>query len=284
MSPRMTCADLPSAISSPASAAGPSPCDLPAGPTTDPSGPVPAPASPSRPLDAAKARTTTATSGQPSTVTSASAALQSSLANRLMQRFDTAGSTLFKLTWKWTDTPSGGRICRLRASARRTGDSDCGSWRTPTAGHKAKGGAQCPEKRLAGGHTVDLQDQVRLASWATPTARDHKDSTSEGTVPVNGLLGRQVWSAGSPDSGPAPNGMPAATGKPGQLNPAFSLWLMGYSAGWLWCAPVSKPRPRYKTRSGGSAGPVRSEEQGTPSSRRSRRKSSRPTSDRKSVV
>src|SRR5690606_1277067 len=177
MSPRMTCADLPSAISSPASAAGPSPCALPAGPTTDPSGPVPAPASPSRPLDAAKARPTTATSGPPSTVSSASAALQSSLANRLMQRFDTAGSILFKLTWKETVTPSGGRICRLRASARRTSDNGCGGWRTPTAGHKAKGGAQCPEKRLAGGHTVDLQDQVRLASWPRPIVNDELNST-----------------------------------------------------------------------------------------------------------
>lgn len=32
--------------------------------------------------------------------------------------------------------------------------------------------------------------------WATPTTRDHKDGSSDGTVPINGLLGRQVWQAG----------------------------------------------------------------------------------------
>ena len=39
-------------------------------------------------------------------------------------------------------------------------------WRNPSAGHPAKGGSQDPEKRLAGGHTLDLQDQAEY--WSTP--------------------------------------------------------------------------------------------------------------------
>ena len=35
-----------------------------------------------------------------------------------------------------------------------------------------------------------------MASWPTPTTRDHKDGTSEGTAPVNALLGRTAWLAG----------------------------------------------------------------------------------------
>jgi hypothetical protein len=43
-------------------------------------------------------------------------------------------------------------------------------WRTPSAGHKAKGASQPPLKRLAGGHTLDLQDQAKF--WSTPQAHD----------------------------------------------------------------------------------------------------------------
>jgi hypothetical protein len=36
------------------------------------------------------------------------------------------------------------------------------------------------------------------SGWPTPTTRDHKDGSSEGTVPDNALLGRVVWQAGWP--------------------------------------------------------------------------------------
>jgi len=48
-------------------------------------------------------------------------------------------------------------------------------WRTPSDISK-RGGSQAPEKRLAGGHTVNLEDQA--GHWPGPAARDHKGANS----------------------------------------------------------------------------------------------------------
>ena len=70
---------------------------------------------------------TLATSGLLGHDSSASAVLQRSLENRLMTRLDTAGSTLFKLTWKGRTTPLGRRYLERAASVRRTSGSGCTS-------------------------------------------------------------------------------------------------------------------------------------------------------------
>lgn len=109
-------------------------------------------------------------------------------------------------------------------------------WPTPMAGSPAT------ENYNEAGDTCSSRKTKILAGWATPTSRDHKDGTSEGTAPTNGLLGRQVWSS------------PAQTGNRGALNPRFSLWLMGFPAEWASCG-----------------------ERATASTRGSRKNSSKPT-------
>lgn len=69
---------------------------------------------------------------------------------------------------------------RRQKSARAISANEFSSsqWRTPTD-DSARGGPQSPEKRLAGGHTLNLQDQVlgfQASARPTPTANDWKGS------------------------------------------------------------------------------------------------------------
>jgi hypothetical protein len=121
----LTCAEADlngytQAISSPVSADGPSPSGLPGGPITDLFGQEVAPASRS-PLGAKSvALTTNAIFGPSGFGSSASEALQSSLANRLRAKLDTNGSPEFILSWSRRRIRSGLPICVLRASRRNT--------------------------------------------------------------------------------------------------------------------------------------------------------------------
>ncbi len=84
--------------------------------------------------------------------------------------------------------PSGPPACQLQASAPPTGvTASSGSltgWLTPTAGspNSLRGQGQDPEARKAGGHTVNLQDQARLAQWPTPAVRDGKGGYLGGRI------------------------------------------------------------------------------------------------------
>jgi hypothetical protein len=166
--------DLLSAISSPESASGPTHSGSPDGQTTARPGPGLALAS----LLARQVKEAgllmSGTYGQPSSFSSNSAALQSSLENRLRARTASLGSTLYTLTWKHRVTPSGLRICALRASVRRISDKGSGSsekgWATPTSNNGTGSGTQGPE----GGQ--NLQTDAAMAGWPTPRAQESTES------------------------------------------------------------------------------------------------------------
>jgi len=131
-----TSTGLTSATSSPGSGDGPSPSGSQDGQTHAQCGLGVAPASPSPSPESRAERPTSAISGQFGKGSSASAGLQSSLASRLRLRSATAGSTLWRLTWKDKATPSGRPYSQQQAQELPTGETGCIGWGTPTAGDK----------------------------------------------------------------------------------------------------------------------------------------------------
>ncbi len=179
MSHLTTSEDLHSAISSPELESGPIPSASQDGLTINQSGLVHVRASLSARQAKAMGLLTSGTFGPTSSISSASADLSMSLANRLQAVTQTHGSTLYKLTWKEWDTPSG--LCRLRqrASVRRTSESELTGWPSPLASN-VKNCYQDWLKVLArkeAGRQPNLQDFAVLAAWTTPTSRDWKDTS-----------------------------------------------------------------------------------------------------------
>jgi hypothetical protein len=111
-------------------------------------------------------------------------------------------------------------------------DRDAGSWfRWPTPTTADGMGGPGNSGRQGGENP-----RTAVTRWPTPTARDHKDtgdSIMDGTVPVNGLLGRAV--------GPSR--------LHGALNPTWVEWLMGFPLGWTACEHLATPLFRKSLKS-----------------------------------
>ena len=271
----VTLPDLFSAISSPDLAVGVTPCALPDGPTTDLFGRAVAHANLSAPPALKKAPLMIDTSGLSGSISSASAALESSLVSKLKQRLTTDGSILFNLIWKAKATPAGRQVYRLRASGHRTLDKDCGSWPTPNTmegGQTSRGGKRKGELLMGGlvgwptpivgdttggprppddkrGPAPGLQAAAHLTSWPTTSTRDYKGGYQGGRIRDGKISTDTLDVAAQLTSGQTAIGSPAATEKPGQLNPAHSRWLMGYPPEWDACAPTATPSSRKSRKS-----------------------------------
>ena len=120
------------------------------------------------------------------------------------------------------------------------------SWPTPQASvgtndlnWKATDGRMKPNK---------MGWAASLTSWATPGAADAKNCGGTGSSNHKTLPG-DVIRVLLTDSGKQQIGSPAATEKPGQLNPAHSRWLMGYPPEWDACAPTATPSSRKPRKS-----------------------------------
>lgn len=173
----MTLSDSISATSSPGSADGRLPCVAQDGPTVARHGQHHAPAS----LSARQAKglglLTSGTYGPPHIGLSASAALSWCLASNLAALTRATGSTLYKLTWKPWAMPSGRLRFRLRASARRTSETELIGWLTPIASNgrgagnfNRQGGGKPSDSSVISGlaHTDGNGREGRLSGRTDP--------------------------------------------------------------------------------------------------------------------
>lgn len=185
---------------------------------------------------------TSGTYGQAGSNSSESADLVSCLESKLKQQLTTDGSTLFNLTWKVKVTPSGRSVSRLVASGHRTSGKDSGSWPTPRCAdaNNSNNSNNVIEARVLKGRATVAE----LATWATPAARDRKDTGNlensmtrkDGRSRMD-CVPRQAF-------GITVDGQIVETEKHAQLNPAHSRWLMGYPTEWDASAPTGMPSSR----------------------------------------
>lgn len=255
-SKQMNFASIPSATSLQALEDGRTRSSSPDGQKMSPYGPAPVHANRFRAPADSLARKMNGTSGQNSIASSASADLQRSLGSRLRAMMDLNGSMEYRLTWKSLVMPSDRVISRLRASAHLKNDSAFSGWRTP--GHSHRGAYRDQNKalaRLRSGHQINLEDQVVLAGWGTPTLNDNLGSAYmygqgdhskielklPGQARVSGIVGKV--------SGRDLILHPAWTEKSGGLNPNHSRWLMGFPKSWhvAYTAMQSSPKSRQSS-------------------------------------
>lgn len=237
-----------------------------------------------RALEADRDTPTSVTFGPLFTPSSPSADLQFLLENRLRAVMDVNGSPEFDLTWSHWDMPAGPPICRLRASARRTGDNGYSGLDTPTTRDWKDGDTS----QLSVSANALLGGETCLSPWPTTSVRDLSGSARHGyhndgreraaknpqrkvltghpgttltdaarLTPWPTPRAEDAESAGmrhGPDTLTARAGQdltssPAATGRRGVLNANLSRWMQGYPLAWTLCGTLAYLANKSKPRS-----------------------------------
>ncbi len=268
MSEQPTSPDTCNATSSPGSADGPMRSDSPDGPTTGPSGPAPVRARRSARRERNDAqgalmgvsdflqmtirssrnlavhRADGATSeiyGLSSEGSLRAHALSESLVSRLRAHLDVNGSLEYALIWIDWGIPAQPSISALRASARRTSGSGSTGWPTPMAAMPAQNGNN------EAGDTCNSRRTKLLVGWATPSANNYEQDDQEALERRRAECKRRTGNGNGfgLTLGNQARLSPASTGNRGALalNPAFSLWLMGFGIEWLMCAQNISRKP-----------------------------------------
>ena len=227
-----------------------------------------------------KEKTTSDISGRSSLISSASASLQQSLVSKLQQLSDSDGSMIYKLTLREKVTPAQRSYYQLAASAHPTKEIGSSSWLTPTtsdtngvrkpdgkrglglntqaqsawptpAARDGKGVSGRGRQEKKGNPSDTVPNAAATVPWATPNTMDHmKQRSDEALARAKQKAGCSNLKDQIPYSGEAQKSSTAETENiaPSQLNPRFSLWLMGYPIEWAYCAERVTPSSRKRQR------------------------------------
>jgi hypothetical protein len=125
---------------------------------------------------------------------------------------------------------AGNRQNKKGGAACLAWDAKMAGWPTPMSGTPAQKGYN------EAGNTDSSRKTVDLMGWGTPRSTNAHNRTTTGVRAENpnGRLEDQA-------SGANMTSYPVQTEKRGALNPAHSLWLMGFPTDWANCAPTEMP-------------------------------------------
>lgn len=258
MSDQKTLKDLHSATSSRESGDGVEPYNSRDGVQTDLFGQEVHLVSHSRQQESSQEKTTSDTCGLRSSISSESAALQQSLASRLQAQLDLDGLTIYKGTWKQKATPQQRLYYQAVLSQPRTKGTGSSSWPTPRVAdtNNMNNSQKVVQERVENGRATAVEiithNKITWAAqsaWPTPATRDYRDTgdldksryRKDGKERLD-TVPRIAFGVEKPSTAETENTAPS------QLNPRFSLWLMGYPIEWAYCAERVTPLSRKRQR------------------------------------